>query len=55
MILNDLIEPGTLDTVRRSEDSDGIARNIVEMVAEDRYIALPTIDDALFCYWRQAA
>jgi hypothetical protein len=26
-----------------------------KMVAEVRYIALPTMDDAVFCYWRSAA
>ena len=25
------------------------------LVAEARYIATPTIDDAVFCYWRRAA
>jgi hypothetical protein len=25
------------------------------MVAEERYTAIPTIENAMFCYWREAA
>ena len=25
------------------------------VVAEERYIALPTMDEPVFCYWRRAA
>jgi hypothetical protein len=34
---------------------DAVSSPTNELVAEVRYHASPTIADAVFCYWRQAA
>jgi hypothetical protein len=43
------IGPEALGAARRSAQSGRISRNIVELVAEVRYVASRTMDDAVFC------